>query len=85
MKSANLTLVLLVASLVMLVIALCTGCASHRLAPSPQYAGIVTKSEDITKTINLATEDSKEVRKLQRDSLSLVDRLDFKASRLLEK
>jgi hypothetical protein len=53
-------------------------------APSPQYAAVTRKVEDITKTINLVQSDSKEVKSLQMQSLSLLDRLDYKTTILLK-
>ncbi len=54
------------------------------VAPSPQYAGVTRKVEDITKTLNLVQSDSKEVKTLQRQSLGLLDRLDYKSTILLK-
>jgi hypothetical protein len=53
-------------------------------APSPQYAAVTRKVEDITKTINLIQSDSKEVKSLQMQSLSLLERLDYKTTILLK-
>lgn len=62
------------------------GCATKRVsAPSPQYAGVTRKAEDISKTIQSIQSDSKEVKQLQIDSMSLLDQLDHKMTMLLEK
>ena len=58
--------------------------AKRNVAPSPQYAGVTRKVEDITKTINLIQSDSKEVKRLQSESMSLLDRIDYKATLLLK-
>ncbi|TSA40726.1 MAG: hypothetical protein D4R57_01540 [Verrucomicrobiales bacterium] len=61
------------------------GCTAHRNAAiSPQYAAVTRKAGDITKTINLIETDGKEVKRLQSQSLSLLDRLDFKTTILLK-
>lgn len=56
----------------------------HRVAHAPQYAGVTRKAEDITKTISLIQSDSKEVKRLQSESMSLLDRLDYKTTILLK-
>ena len=63
-----------------------SACSSGKrpAVPSPQYAGVTRKVEDITKTINLVQSDSKEVKELQRQSLGLLDRLDYKTTILLK-
>jgi hypothetical protein len=45
---------------------------------------VTRKVEDITKTINLAQSDSKEVKRLQVQSMSLLERLDYKTTILLK-
>lgn len=73
--------------LISVLIVLCFGACSTGKRPaaqSPQYAGVTRKAEDITKTINLAQSDSKEVKRLQWEGLSLLDRLDYKTTILLK-
>lgn len=71
--------------LVLIVLASCAACTGPRhAATSPQYSAVTRKVEDITKTINLVESDSKEVKKLQVQSLSLLDRLDYKTTILLK-
>ena len=61
-----------------------TACSSpKRTAAAPEYAGVTRQVEDITRTINLVETDSKEVKRLQTESLGLLDRLDYKTSVLL--
>ena len=60
-------------------------CSTERHhAVSPQYSAVTRKVEDITRTINLVESDSKTVKRLQYESLSLLDRLDYKTTILLE-
>jgi hypothetical protein len=56
---------------------------NRRVAPSPQYAAVTRQVEDVTNTISLIQSDNKEVKTLQRESLSLLDRLDYKTMILL--
>ena len=66
-------------------LALCAcSTAPRHAASSPQYAAVTRKVEDITKTINLAQSDSKEVKRLQVQSMSLLERLDYKTTILLK-
>jgi len=58
--------------------------APRHAATSPQYSAVTRKVEDITKTINLAQSDSKEVKRLQVQSMSLLERLDYKTTILLK-
>jgi len=61
-----------------------SGCATKRKpTPTPEYAAVGRKVEEVSKTIGSIQSDSKEVKELQRDSMSLLDRLDYKASILL--
>lgn len=62
------------------------GCVHKRQpVPSPEYAGVTRKAEDITETIDLAQSSNKEVKSLHRQSMSLLERLDYKTMLLLEK
>ena len=62
------------------------GCKSvPRKSPSPQYAGIVTKAGDVSGSIGQARSDSKEVKRLQSASLTVLDQLDSKLIKLLQK
>lgn len=61
-----------------------TSCATKKPSPAPQYAGIVRQAQDAGKTIQTIRDGSKEVKSLQRESLSLIDRLDFKTTILLQ-
>jgi len=63
---------------------LLAGCATKRKAtPTPEYAAVGRKVEEVSKTIASVQSDNKEVKALQRDSMSLLDRLDYKAALLL--
>ena len=69
----------------MLAVALLSGCASKPIStPTPEYAAVGRKIEDVGKTISSVQSDSKEVKELQRDSMSLLDRLDYKTTILLQ-
>ncbi len=59
--------------------------ASHRAAPSPQYAGVVTKAQDAKTSLSQAQIDSAEVRRLQLASKTILKQLDDKLVKLLEK
>lgn len=71
---------------VLFALATCAGCAGPRpAAPSPQYAGVVTKSQDAGKSVAQAQSDSREVRRLQQASRTLLQQIDDKLVKLLEK
>lgn len=80
------SVVMLIAVIVALSVMLAMmGCATKKeSAPSPQYAGVTRKVEDISNTISQVQSDSKEVKRLQDESLSLLDRLDYKTTILLK-
>jgi hypothetical protein len=58
-------------------------CTPARRAATPQMSGAIRAATDVTETIDLAREDSKEVKNLHRQSLGLLDRLDYKTTILL--
>jgi hypothetical protein len=65
---------------------LAAGCAARPVsAPAPRYMGIARGSEQIASHIATARADSKQVKAAQLGSMSLLDRLDYKAVILLEK
>jgi hypothetical protein len=70
---------------VLCVALLVAGCATRPHAATPQLAGIIRQAGDITSTIRLAQSDGKEVKSLHRQSMSLVERLDYKTQVLLER
>lgn len=61
------------------------GTASHRAAPSPQYAGVVTKAGAVQTSLSQAQRDAAEVRRLQLASKTILQQLDDKLVKLLEK
>lgn len=66
-------------------VAILAGCATKKApAPSPQYAGVTRKAEDVATTVGTAKDSSKEVQSLHRQSMSLLDRIDYKTSILLQ-
>jgi len=88
-----------VAGLALIVLVTSAGCAGRRTAArSPQLTGVISKSEDITETMDLAQGDNKEVKRalggikdhasevkrLHLESMSSLDRLDYKATILLK-
>lgn len=75
---------LALALLLVLVGLLLSSCVAKPKAVSPQYAAVTRQAEDITKTINLAQADGKEIKRLQRESLTLLQRLDYKTTILLK-
>jgi hypothetical protein len=85
--------------LVLMLLVTFAGCAGRRTAAhSPQLTGAIGKSEDVTNTISLAQGDNKEVkraiggiqghssevRRLHLESMSALDRIDYKATILLK-
>ena len=70
--------------LVVITLALCGGCV-HRSTPAPQFAGTLRQAASVSTGIQDAQEDNKEVKSLHRQSLGLLDRLDYKTTVLLEK
>lgn len=63
---------------------LLAGCAAHKPAPLPHYAAIATQGRAVADSVAQATSEGKGVRDLQTDALGLLDRLDYKATVLLE-
>lgn len=85
--------------LVLTVLLSFAGCTTNRpVAHSPQLTGAITKSEDISHTLDLAQSDNKtvkkaiggirlgsdEIKRLHVESMSSLDRLDYKATILLK-
>jgi hypothetical protein len=63
-----------------------SGCQhAPKRAASPQYAGVITKAGDLSGSIGQARSDSKEVKRLQSASLTVLDQLDSKLVKLLQK
>lgn len=52
--------------------------------PPPAFSGIVGKAKSAAGEIAKAREDGKAVKKLQLEAMDLLDRLDYKATILLE-
>jgi len=88
------------AILALICLSLCAcSTARHRAATSPDLSSTIKRSSDITETISLAQEDSKEIkrairslqesnvllRKLNGDAVIILDRSDYKTRLLLEK
>jgi hypothetical protein len=62
-----------------------TACAVKKpKAKTPSFFGITSKAKSATESVTKATEDSEAVRKLQLEAMELLDRLDYKATVLLE-
>lgn len=62
------------------------GCAARRVEPpTPALASVVKKSQEARSSVESARSDGKEVRRLHIESMSLVERLDYKATLLLKK
>lgn len=64
---------------------LVAGCATKPHAATPQLAGIIRQAGDVTAGLRQAQSDGKEVKSLLRQSMTLVERLDYKTSVLLER
>jgi len=60
-------------------------CSTGRRTAAPQFSGTIRQASSVTDGIREAQEDNKEIKSLHRQSLGLLDRLDFKTSILLEK
>ena len=60
-------------------------CAAPKPAPLPQYTALTTQGRSVAARVAQAQADGKAVRALQLDALSLLDRLDAKATQLLER
>ena len=64
----------------------CASCTTPRHAvSSPQYSGVVTATEGVRTDLRKIQSDGKEVKKLQAQSLTLLDQLDNKLVKLLDK
>ena len=64
----------------------CAGCTTpRRVVSSPQYAGVVTATEGVRTDLRKIQSDGKEVKKLQAQSMTLLDQLDDKLVKLLKK
>jgi hypothetical protein len=65
---------------------LLVGCNLQRKEKNytPSFAGLSTQSKSVADGISRASLDSQEVKKLQREAMDLLDRLDYKAVKLLE-
>ena len=89
---------LLISALIALAFSACST-GPRRAAPSPQYSGVVTKAGDAAASLTQAQSDNKEVKKaiqLVREynlkmstrasrMNDLLDKADYKTSKLLEK
>ena len=62
---------------------LLAACSGTPRAASPQLGGAIRGAADVTETISLVQDDAKEVKEFHRQSMSLVDRLDYKTQILL--
>lgn len=72
--------------LALLPVLFCACATPRRPAPSsPALAAVVHKSSEAKTTVASARSDGKEVRQLHIESMSLVERLDYKATLLLKK
>ena len=70
-----------------LALALCSCAHTQPIKPSPtpSLTGAVNQTIEIRRGIAVARDNSKEVRRLQSQSLNLLDQLDQKIVKLLEK
>ena len=59
------------------------GCAT-KPTPTPEFAAITRRAGEVAGNISRAREDSKSVQALHFESMSLLDRLDYKTVLLLE-
>ncbi len=71
--------------LISALIVLSSGACSTKRTVAPQYSAVVTKAGDLTRSIAEARSGGKEVKRLQLESLSILDQLDAKLVKLLEK
>ena len=63
----------------------CTHMQPVKPAPIPSLTGAVNQTIEIRRGLAVARDNSKEVRRLQTQSLTLLDQLDQKIVKLLEK
>jgi hypothetical protein len=53
-------------------------------AKTPSFLGISSKAKSATEHVAKATQENQEVRRFQLEAMELLDRLDYKATVLLE-
>ncbi len=58
-------------------------CSGNPRTASPQLGSVIRQAGDVADTISLVQDDAKEVKEFHRQSMSLVDRLDYKTTILL--
>ena len=63
----------------------CTHTQPLKPAPIPSLTGAINQTVEIRKGIAVARDNSKEVRRLQAQSITLLDQLDNKIVKLLQK
>jgi hypothetical protein len=61
------------------------GCAVKEKPPAsmPEYTGVSRRAEEIAGSLKQAWSDGKSVRELHHMSMGVLDRLDYKATKLL--
>lgn len=69
----------------LLILTLLLGGCTTKPAPTPQFAGVARQAEEVAGSLDQARSDSKTVKSLHLDSMSLLDRLDYKAVLLLDR
>ena len=63
----------------------CAACTAKPRVADPHMAGTLGQAATLSDSILAAASDSKEVKRLQTESLSLLERLDYKTTILLER
>ena len=72
-------------ALIALSLSACSQASSRAARSGPQYAAVVTKSQDAKASVSQAQLDSKEVKRLQAASKTILQQLDDKLVKLLQK
>ena len=72
-------------ALIVLSLCACSHSNSRSARSGPQYAAVVTKSQDVKSSVSQAQQDSKEVKRLQEASKTILQQLDDKLVKLLQK
>ena len=71
---------------ILCVASLALGCAKEKVTPTPlpEYHGVAKRAKSVAESVSQAKFDGKTIRALHYESLSLLERIDYKATLLLE-